>query len=422
MSNLPVTATFVFVDAVGHGISGLTVRVDGKAVDADLSETSTTSADGAAMSLTNVKRGAILSIYVKKRNGEFELKGKVTTKRDINNYTIKSPEYHLEAITKLDPRTQLESELNIPKIQVNEVMTIERLTGELAPFIASKQVITEVGQITKDFPKKKTVVVTNPNNGKQTTTKEIEHHYKVVKTERPRTIVMHVLGSKLNYPISMEFSDAQYQSMKDELDKELVSMKVIKAGDPGLELAAVKAVTKTESGGRGYFENGLPIILFERHKFFKFTKPKVPAVPKDKKAQAPAAVVHPFAKFSDICNPSGGGYGPEAIQYEKFVKAALLDKDAAIKSCSWGGFQVMGEYYDKCGFASPTEMANSCMGSMDGQAKLFVGFLKMNHAALKALFAKEWETFTYNYNGSNWKKQNPGYPKKMESFYNASKP
>ena len=81
----------------------------------------------------------------------------------------------------------------------------------------------------------------------------------------------------------------------------------------------------------------------------------------------------------------------------------------------------MGEYYDKCGFTSATELANSCMSSMDGQAKLFVGFLKMNHAALKALFAKEWENFTYNYNGAKWKTQNPDYPKKMENFYNAAK-
>lgn len=451
MSDRPVTATFVFVDVVGHAITGLTVKVVGKKaivdfafpvsqepftdiitgnglqtagspVDSlDLSETATTAADGTAISLTNVRRNSQLSVYVKKRNGELELKGKVNPKRDINNYTIRSPEYHLEAITKLDPRTQLESELNIPKIQVNEVMTIERLTGDLAPFIASKQVVTEVGQVTKDFPTKKPIVGTDSKTGKPTKSVEIEHHYKVVKTERPRTIVLHVLGSKLNYPVSTEFSEAQFQSMKEELDKELVSMKVIKAGDPGLELAAVKAVTQTESRGRGYFENGLPVILYERHKFFGFTKPKMPPPPKNKKATKVAATVHPFAKFSDICNPKAGGYGPEAIQYEKFVKAALLDKNAAIKSCSWGGFQVLGEYYDQIGFSSATDLANSSIRSMDGQAKLFVGYLKMNHAALKALFAKEWETFTYNYNGSGWKTNNSDYPKKMENFYNAAK-
>jgi hypothetical protein len=58
---------------------------------------------------------------------------------------------------------------------------------------------------------------------------------------------------------------------------------------------------------------------------------------------------------------------------------------------------------------------------LGGQAKLFVGFLKMNNAALKALFTKEWENFTYNYSGAKWKTQNPDYPKKMENFYNAAK-
>jgi len=343
-----VEVTFVFVDAVKHGIKGLDVKMEG----GGKAEIATTGEDGTATIWTDAKRGEPIKIYVKKRTGDFDLKGTVTPKLDVNNYTIQSPEYHLEAITKLDAEEQLERDLNIPTVKEGEIMTVERLMGELAPYVASKQVVTEAGKVIKDSPIRKRVVTVDPKTHKTKTKIEIEHHYQVVDTKKPHTVVMYVLGSRLNYPIATEVTEAQYAAMAKEL---------------GCEVAAIKAVAKTETNSAAYFPNGLPVILFERHKFFKLTKP--------------AGGSHPYAKFSDICNPTPGGYhlpvdhGPDPLriwQYERLVKAAQLDRTAAVASCSWGAFQVMGEYWHSMGYSSPENLANECMASIDGQAKLFM--------------------------------------------------
>jgi hypothetical protein len=38
------------------------------------------------------------------------------------------------------------------------------------------------------------------------------------------------------------------------------------------EKAAIKAVANTESAGKGFYADGFPVILFERHLFRKFTQ------------------------------------------------------------------------------------------------------------------------------------------------------
>lgn len=407
--SLPVQASFVFVDSLNHPIKGLTVKIDAseqtksETISASTESTSEqsppslpfvgiTDDDGHAVTLTTVKRGQKISIFVKKRNGNFDFKGEVTPKRDINAYTIKSPEFHLESTTKLTPKEALEEDLNIPKIKVGEIMTVERLFGELAPYIGAVQVVTEVGSIAKDFPTKKVTLGKNEKTGKQEKKIEIEHHYKVVKTDKPRTIAMNVLGSKLNYPVSEIISEEQFETIAKELD---------------CEIAAIKAIVKNETKNQAFLGNGLPSILFERHIFHEITKPKTG--------------VHPFEKFPDICKPTVGGWGASGIyQYERLVKAAKLDRDAAIRSCSWGAFQVIAKPYQKLGFDTPSSLANECMTSMDGQIKLFIGFMRQRDkevSILKHLRNKDWEKVASGYNGSYWKSTNPNYASDLEKHY-----
>ncbi|AZA64465.1 DUF3380 domain-containing protein [Chryseobacterium carnipullorum] len=46
------------------------------------------------------------------------------------------------------------------------------------------------------------------------------------------------------------------------------------AKELGCEVAAIKAVAEVESRGSGFLSSGEPKILFERHRFYKYTNGK----------------------------------------------------------------------------------------------------------------------------------------------------
>jgi hypothetical protein len=156
----------------------------------------------------------------------------------------------------------------------------------------------------------------------------------------------------------------------------------------------------------------LPRILFERHYFYRLT------LPPEKQATW-SMQENPLSIFPDICFRTYGGYGKEGMyQYERLVKAARTNRDAALMSCSWGAFQIMGESYAECGCSSVAEMANRSMESVDDHVKMFESFMKKaKPRAIAALKGKEWDRFATAYNGYNWRTQNPNYANSMAAFY-----
>ena len=175
------------------------------------------------------------------------------------------------------------------------------------------------------------------------------------------------------------------------------------AKELGCEVAAIKAVAKTETGSYGsYFkfednDDYVPAILFERHHFHKYTNGK-------------------YDQFEDISNPVAGGYGATSIQYAKLVKAYTLDKKAALKSASWGKFQIFASNYATTGYASPEDFVFALSKSEKNQLKAFVSFIKADRVLLHSIRTKDWLSFAQRYNGPRQK----GYDLKMERNYNAS--
>ena len=174
------------------------------------------------------------------------------------------------------------------------------------------------------------------------------------------------------------------------------------AKELGCEVAAIKAVAKTETGSYGsYFkfednDDYVPAILFERHHFHKYTNGK-------------------YDQFEDISNPVAGGYGATSIQYAKLVKAYTLDKKAALKSASWGKFQILASNYATAGYASPEDFVFALSKSEKNQLKAFVSFIKADRVLLHSIRTKDWLSFAQRYNGPRQK----GYDLKMERNYNA---
>lgn len=159
------------------------------------------------------------------------------------------------------------------------------------------------------------------------------------------------------------------------------------------DIAAVRAVIDVESRG-GFLSDKRPKILYERHYFNRLTKSK--------------------HGVSDICNPKPGGYKGGASEYDRLSRAIKLDRDAALRSASWGAFQIMGDNCKACGFADVEAFVAAMVQSEDAQLTAFVSFVKSNRLD-DELRRKDWEGFARGYNGPAFRKNN--YDSKLAAAY-----
>ena len=179
-----------------------------------------------------------------------------------------------------------------------------------------------------------------------------------------------------------------------------------KALENELSPAAVKAVIKVESRGRGFNREKEPLILFEGHIFWKELK-KSGFTPSDL-VEGNEDIIYPHSDYKYYNRP----------QYPRLEKAKAIDLEAGLKSASYGMFQVMGFNYELAGFESVEDMVDSLSQSEENQLEAFINFLK-NTACYDDLKAKDWASFARHYNGSMYKRNQ--YDRKLEKAYNASK-
>lgn len=162
------------------------------------------------------------------------------------------------------------------------------------------------------------------------------------------------------------------------------------ANNLGVDVACVKAVAEVESLGNGFNSTGMVKILFERHKFYKFIAQKYGA-PKANQL----AAMHP-----DICSPKAGGYtSSTATEHKRLDKAIAIDRESAMKSASWGRFQVMGFNYAAAGFANVEDFCVAMWKSEDEHLRAFVNFIKADANMHRHLKNRNWAAFANAYNG-----------------------
>lgn len=150
------------------------------------------------------------------------------------------------------------------------------------------------------------------------------------------------------------------------------------------EIPAMQAVADVESKGAGFYPSGKLVILFERHKFTKYTKGRF-----DK--------THP-----QLSSTKPGGYLKGEREWKRFEEAAALDMHAAALSTSFGRFQTMGFNHEACGYATVEEMVADYDTGEPAQLRGFVNFIKFHPAMLRALRNRNWATFARLYNGPNY--------------------
>jgi len=165
-----------------------------------------------------------------------------------------------------------------------------------------------------------------------------------------------------------------------------------------IEVPVIKAVAEVESRGDGFLPDGRPKILFEAHIFGSLTKYKY-------------VDTHP-----NICSKTWNKslYKGGAKEYERLEEAMKLDKEAALKSASWGKFQIMGFNHKLCGWDTVESFVDDMYKSEFEHLKAFIGFIKANNL-IKYLKNKDWASFARGYNGPKYKENQ--YDIKLENAY-----
>lgn len=187
----------------------------------------------------------------------------------------------------------------------------------------------------------------------------------------------------------------------------------------------LKAIAQQESENIAFLASGKPKILYERHHFYDFYKDKFGVTKANELSQT----------HENIIKNANGGYGSAAFfsadgrfdnegyynhQFDRLEKAMKINEEMAIKSTSFGIFQVLGEY---CTYSNktPKQFLQEMSRSEKFQIQAFVNFIK-GDAAKKglpsALKSKDWKKVASIYNGTSWETYNPNYAKNIEKYYN----
>lgn len=161
------------------------------------------------------------------------------------------------------------------------------------------------------------------------------------------------------------------------------------AAEIGCEPAIIYAVCDVEAGKSGFLPSGKPKILFEAHVFGRLT---------DHQGDRD----HPNISAPRWDRSLYGAGGEH--QYDRLAEAMELDREAALKSASWGMFQIMGMNAGLCGY-------NAANGAPDVEAFVkamvtgerahldaFTKFCVANYID-DDLRARRFDTFTRVYNG-----------------------
>jgi LysM repeat protein len=198
------------------------------------------------------------------------------------------------------------------------------------------------------------------------------------------------------------------------------------------EPGVIYAIARQESSTSSFVKIGerlVPKILYERHWFKRLTTP-------DGLSKSPYQV-----KYHDICGPAyhravknqkkelidqktgaiasadeiygGGGLA----QYKRLIKAYQLDPDAALKSCSWGKFQIMGVSYKQAGFESVREFVRAMSRSEAEHMKAFINLALTKPVLLSGLRHADFEKVAEGHNGRAWRTTNPDYAKNLKKYF-----
>jgi hypothetical protein len=176
-------------------------------------------------------------------------------------------------------------------------------------------------------------------------------------------------------------------------------------GIPAGNIYAVMSVESSDDDG--FFntklnEKRVPIILFEAHIFDRLTSGKF------------------RTKYPNISSKRWDRklYLGGIQEYTRLDLASSLDRKAALASCSWGMFQIMGFNWKSSGAKSLEDFVQRMYSSTEEQVLLFINFIKSS-GLLGFLKNGQWDSFAAGYNGPEYAKNH--YAEKLAKFMQKGK-
>lgn len=213
------------------------------------------------------------------------------------------------------------------------------------------------------------------------------------------------------------------------------------AGILECEPAVLKAIARVESSGCSSFwrlnkSDGahIPALVFERHYFSRLTKGNYdkthPDISWSASYRKNSELGKANAKMHDGTVDSDDVYGGYARGYLRLINAYRLNPEAALKSCSWGKFQIMGDNHVLCNELNVATFCEKMCTSEKAQIELLANFVRRKPRAWKnsknkalgkeislwdAVKTKDWAAIAFNYNGPGYKTYN--YDEKLSTAY-----
>jgi Putative peptidoglycan-binding domain-containing protein len=162
----------------------------------------------------------------------------------------------------------------------------------------------------------------------------------------------------------------------------------------GVSVAAVATIAQVESSGHGFDATGRPVILFERHQFYRQLISN----------GTPEAKANELAeRMPNIVNQKRGGYIGGSGEFGRFASASQIDETSAIESCSWGMFQIMGYHWARLGYVDAQDFKLHMQESEGEQLQAFCKFILTDKKLHKAVMDSNWPVVAEIYNGPAYK-------------------
>lgn len=174
-----------------------------------------------------------------------------------------------------------------------------------------------------------------------------------------------------------------------------------------IEPAALKAICIVESSGDGFLPDGRCKILFEGHIFWR--QLVIAGITPSRHVIGNEDILY---EVWDKTKYKGG-----AAEYDRLAKAMKIHRTAALKSASYGLFQIMGFNHKSCGYDTVESFVADMNINAEQQLQAAVKFLK-NQNLIDIINQHNWKAFASRYNGPNYAANQ--YDVKLEQAYRNS--